>query len=100
VKLFAALLAVFFSVLFTAPCNDAPGRSTTHTTVSSKAAQTHADLCSPFCTCSCCGVQLAAADLRFYGFTPIFQARYSEITDSPREQFFNIIYGIWQPPKI
>lgn len=56
------------------------------------------DLCSPFCTCSCCGTSISF-ELHVF---------FSAITVTPSVQkfYFRTIYvteiaiAIWQPPKI
>jgi hypothetical protein len=56
------LFCVYFTLLVFVPCSDAHAlefESSFVTAHTSAATCTHADNCSPFCTCACCGLVTA-----------------------------------------
>ena len=102
------ILSIILLVLSGLPCADADkdvvidatGKVIAHTDEHSK--ELHTDLCSPFCVCNCCGVQILS-------FTPalVFEvlsvpADYAEkpliiYNSNLASQFLG---GIWQPPQL
>ncbi|SPE76491.1 hypothetical protein FLACOL_00472 [Flavobacterium columnare] len=60
------------------------------------------DLCSPFCVCNCCGIQvLVYQSIISYDFE-VFSAINTENKESLYKSIFytNFYNSIWQPPKI
>jgi hypothetical protein len=105
VKFFAFFLSLFFMVLTMVPCNDAAKG------LSEKVCQNqdlhleqsqdqHADLCSPFCVCNCCGMTLSVSQIN----TLLPEHNEVVIKDVlPERKYRHKIIlraGIWQPPKI
>lgn len=89
------------------PCADTEVSSLEHTT--SKFASNHNershdnrnDLCSPFCTCNCCSVQILTNFPTFTASFPVVSEiikiqlpTYKSIANS------NYFGSIWQPPQI
>ena len=108
-KISSVLLSLILLVLSCLPCADADkdiaydnkGKLVADRHVD-HSKELHSDLCSPFCICNCCGVQILS-------FTPTLTFIISgipadyitkvEITYEP--QFASAFYGsIWQPPQI
>ncbi|MDV3956682.1 hypothetical protein J2O08_16555 [Elizabethkingia anophelis] len=98
------ILAVFFTFLLTVSCSDASVYTgNTQTTVqkdSHSQDDHHSDLCSPFCTCSCCGMHITATNFAVLSISTVSPVYYDKIVSSPVMSAFDITYGIWQPPKI
>lgn len=96
-RLFCALLAIYVFALSVHTCSD--GKTAEHQLcVVRQPNDAHADmdLCSPFCTCTCCaGVTLLKVD-RFQQVVPMHTLVYSEGTSTvlsmPRTP-------VWQPPQ-
>lgn len=86
------------------PCNDGLAQTVVNKTELHKdhkeSTEKHSDLCSPFCSCVCCGMQISEASDSFYHFEQEVFPTYSEIVSYQPQKEFGIIYGIWQPPKI
>jgi hypothetical protein len=59
----------------------------------------HKDLCSPFCSCACCGATLAFFSLEVQ--MPFLLAEPSELKYPQYEsQILQTSNSFWQPPKI
>ncbi len=102
-KIVSFILAIYFLSLSVKTCADNAISSNNCKTVSCAYFQNeHADhhstdLCSPLCTCSCCGgITLPSESLHHFkaDLTPFQKPLYSENSIS------EITYSIWQPPKI
>jgi len=106
VKSASILLSVILMVLSCLPCSDAAIDPEHTKSVSQnqtdKHDDNHNDLCSPFCICNCCGVQIL-------NFTPVFSFVIYDIPAgfTPKQeiayksQFASMFSGsIWQPPQI
>jgi len=58
------------------------------------------ELCSPFCTCACCGISIYQSTIHFYSVEKKIEVNLEE-----RNPFYAFIYAkdissiIWQPPK-
>lgn len=105
-KYFALIFSVYFLALSVMPCNDAFGMNTNN---SSKSEFTQSDnnnterndICSPFCTCSCCNtpVYLSFDAFSIKANKPVIASRLK----LPVRNFSfasNFYVNIWQPPKI
>lgn len=102
-KTMALFLSLVIALLSANPCAD--GRVSTPSKV--VIAEQHAnhqhnnDLCSPFCSCACCGAQLLN-----YTPQPVFQVAGAVISPSQnvsgyKNRFSASYYvRIWQPPQI
>lgn len=108
-KISSVVLSIILFVLSCLPCADAD-KDVVYDTNGKVVAERHDDhskelhndLCSPFCICNCCGVQIL-------NFTPTLTFN---ITDIPADyitkleitykpQFASMFSGsIWQPPQI
>ncbi|WP_407637847.1 DUF6660 family protein [Chryseobacterium koreense] len=104
VRSLSFIFAIFCAFLLTAPCSDVSASTKgTHTTVQhdkKSEKQKHADYCSPFCTCSCCGAQLSIVSIEWF-FLPKEAIFYSKKISSYHSLFNpGIPSGIWQPPQL
>ncbi|MEN2434705.1 DUF6660 family protein [Weeksellaceae bacterium A-14] len=101
-KVFTLLLAVFFTFLITVPCSDAGIHVSSKAEIEqqSHAPQTHSDLCSAFCTCTCCGVVMNIKDFHYPELHLSFPKISSKIVNKLSFVLCNFPSGIWQPPKI
>ncbi|HFK5568695.1 TPA: DUF6660 family protein [Elizabethkingia meningoseptica] len=103
-KYLGLILAVFFTFLLIVPCNDSIARPDNNKTTIQKHTQNesnhHDDLCSPLCSCACCGVHVTAANFAIAGFKTNLPDYYDKIVSAPVMSAFDITYGVWQPPKI
>ena len=105
-KFFAYIFSIYILALSVMPCSDASNDCRSKTEVAERAdAHSHKndtnDICSPFCTCTCCSV---SANPKFTPFS-IKIAKLvvvSKLTFPNREfSFVSNFYGnIWRPPKI
>lgn len=89
------------------PCADMEANSSAHIKselVSHPRNHSHdkeKDLCSPFCSCSCCGSQMASYSQSIVINFPILSKGIE--TQLPTYQFVfssNFYENIWQPPQI
>lgn len=102
------ILSFILLVLSSLPCIDADKDVVTdaidsvvaHSKDHSK--ELHSDLCSPFCVCNCCGVQVL-------NFTPtlVFEALPVPLAyaEKPQTTYSSnlasqFVGGIWQPPQL
>jgi hypothetical protein len=102
-RLFKIILAVYIVALSLVPCSD--GIDKGHHEIANIEASSHseaghpdhAEECTPFCNCTCCGLALLTAADSFS----------FEIESSSSIDFFyknssaiSLTYSIWLPPKI
>lgn len=104
-KALCYILAVVISGLALYPCNDAnicvDEQKYTHSIVEAsdhEHSPSEMDLCTPFCTCNCCCVQLQVPgtisyDLRHENSLSSFNSYTSLFID-------RLTSSIWQPPKL
>ena len=103
------ILSVYLIVLSSLPCADMEVSSAAHKAVeiaSNHDEKSHNhdkenDLCSPFCSCNCCGSQIVS----YFNTTTLnFNVVSKNITTqlpSYISKFTSSFYGsIWQPPQI
>jgi hypothetical protein len=101
-RIFTVLMAFYVLVLVFAPCVDGDFSidPNPRPVISSAAVPIHQDqhdCCSPFCSCSCCGVSFEvlksffiSRDFSLYGsLTFFFDSRFQSRSD----------FTIWEPPK-
>ncbi|MFC6269488.1 DUF6660 family protein [Frigoriflavimonas asaccharolytica] len=105
-RLFTFFFSIYLFALAVVPCADA---MTIHEQFSQNSefsqtdqhSENHQDLCTPFCTCSCCGISL---DIKFASVFLKFPEAKSEfykiIANRQTSLFSNYNGSIWQPPKI
>lgn len=108
VKYLAYFFSVYLFILACLPCSDSSECADYAQTSQVAQADTHQDhsheteACSPFCTCSCCGVQVP--QISFSNPLPQPKAPVQEETKAYslyRPSACPDFYGnIWQPPKI
>lgn len=89
------------------PCSDVMGGQSSaasnqysaNLSVDCDSAEGHQDICSPFCSCNCCGTTInnpkfSEFSLEILKHSPLYHESYY---DSASESVF---LPIWQPPKI
>jgi hypothetical protein len=103
-KIWALFMALYIGILASVPCTDGAinHENTEEHHDHSSSEDTHQDLCSPFCACSCCGVTfilnmiahtdnlLLLSSTTFKGVEIAFTSKFLSTT----------LGSIWQPPKI
>ncbi len=108
-KLINYILSIYLVALSSIPCADMEVSSAAHKAVeisSSHDEKSHNhdkenDLCSPFCSCNCCGSQIVT-----YFKTPTIKIEIVSKTIKTKlptytSKFASNFYGsIWQPPQI
>ncbi len=110
-KWLSTLLIVYVMGLSMVPCSDpiASAAGEVHTASSLDGHGQHAhekphdhtqDNCTPFCTCSCCGISLTIADFRMLRIGVPFESLSPEkILEKEYSLVSNYLGNIWQPPQ-
>jgi hypothetical protein len=98
----AFFLAVYVLALTLDPCVDKEIRCTgSHVTTAADSdhgtGTDHKDLCSPFCTCSCCNISMEVAAPLILPATPIRQSTLSYFYNPQLTSAF--LSSVWDPPK-
>ena len=101
VKVFAAILSLFFLMLSVLPCSDeAPDEKLKpeQFTAGDCDSPIAGDLCSPFCHCQCCSINFIDFELMsFQVLSPEDpQASFAFFDDQEQE----VLYTFHQPPRI
>lgn len=105
VKIVSCILAIVVITLSVYPCSDLPGHGNDRTSNmymaqvdSSDMDAGTLDLCTPFCTCSCCAAHVQVPIMFTYTLR--------KVTSSPAFNSYSSVfierlcYTIWQPPKL
>ncbi|OXB10217.1 hypothetical protein B0A81_04205 [Flavobacterium plurextorum] len=58
------------------------------------------DLCSPFCICSCCGLQMVSLSQTFIDFPIPFKGIKIQLPTYKSIFASNFFGSIWQPPQL
>lgn len=102
-KIIRFLISFYIAALSVLPCNDIMAHNDHEKMDSEVIEQTHTedtsheDVCTPFCTCSCCGAVLSLPSKIEYVLTkPIALSNY--IFPYQLNYTFNFIKGVWHPP--
>jgi hypothetical protein len=101
-RFFKIILAVYIVALSLVPCSDGMGNGDGIVKIAASAHSNtdhpdHAETCTPFCNCTCCGFAFLTSEDNFLFMTQNF---------SSVEFFHNngtalsLSYSIWLPPKI
>lgn len=108
-KLLNYILSIYLVALSCLPCADMEVNSAAHKVVEISAnhdekSHNHDkenDLCSPFCSCNCCGSQIVSYfKMLNYNFAVVSKTITTQLP-SYTSQFASNFYGsIWQPPQI
>lgn len=101
------ILMVYVMVLTFIPCSDRMTESHTHLhsgTEQSSHQEHHdcsKDSCTPFCTCSCCGISLTVANFHVFNLEkPIESYANIDLTEKEYPLVSNDQENIWQPPQV
>ena len=104
-KIFAFILSLFFMVLTLVPCNDVAKGLGEKVCLAEdihleQSQDQHADLCTPFCVCNCCGISMIVLQI-----TKLLPEKIVVlIKDILPEKNYNYALldaaGVWHPPKI
>ena len=104
-KIFAFLLSLFFMALTVVPCSDAAKGLGEKVCLAEnvhleQGQDQHADLCTPFCVCNCCGMSMTVMLLK--KLLPEKIALLIKDTLPEKNYNYAVLHtvGIWQPPKI
>jgi len=106
VKWITAILSIYLIMLSSMPCADLEDNSAVHKTSQFSSEQNHShekqsDLCSPFCSCNCCGAQVLSYQANIIFEFPVKSAIISLQLPSYNSVFTSNFFGsIWQPPQI
>lgn len=105
-KFFMIIFSIYFLALSIMPCGDIHHPDSHENTKTEIASTGHndagyGDLCSPFCTCSCCGTIMAFKLVESYSASH-FAALFISRQIVAKNIFFisSFFDKIWQPPKI
>lgn len=106
-KMLNLILSIYVTLLSCLPCADMDANSLAHSSIDhSIKHDNHShdlenDLCSPFCSCNCCGQQIMTIfPSLIYENTIKFKEIKSSISIY-KSVFTSNFYGsIWQPPQI
>lgn len=103
------ILSIYLVALSCLPCADIEARSADNMPAGisyshEKESHSHdkeSDMCSPFCTCSCCGSlivgYLKIADFNFEVASKSIRTKLTSYTSKFTSSFFG---SIWQPPQL
>src|SRR5574337_1056919 len=102
-RIFCLLFAFYVTALTIMPCNDVhAGKVASNIPLTIGQAQDHHerdnDVCSPFCTCTCCSVSVTfVAHFNNVSITPPgHEITFAALTQNPQSSAGDH----WQPPKI
>nr|WP_315202064.1 DUF6660 family protein [uncultured Flavobacterium sp.] len=106
-KLLNTILSFIFLILSSMPCADMETNNSAHTKtefVSNDNNHSHNkenDLCSPFCTCNCCGAQVLSYQANVVFDFSTISAVITKSLPTYKSIFSSNFFGsIWQPPQI
>jgi len=107
VKWLNIILSIYLVALASMPCADMNENSAAHDAIaheSNHGGHSHDkdnDLCSPFCACNCCGVQIMSYFPTISYDFPLVSAVIKTKEPFYRSVFASDFFGsIWQPPQI
>lgn len=101
VKIFAAILSLFFLMLSVLPCSDEPSAENEkceQLVVNQCDAPESGDLCSPFCHCQCCSMHFIDFELLSFNLLnpEAPGARFGHFDDQEQE----VQQSLLQPPRV
>lgn len=110
-RFISIILMMYVMVLTLIPCSDHlfESSNTQHQHKHSENQKDHQhenhdcgkDTCTPFCTCSCCGIALSAADFHIFKLEKPFESyTYQDLTHKPYPLISIFQENIWQPPRV
>ncbi|MBA8986866.1 DUF6660 family protein [Sphingobacterium cellulitidis] len=106
-KFISSILMIYVLVLTLIPCSDHIGEIHTHDH-NKVSHQNHEkedtngteDSCTPFCTCSCCGISLTAASFHIFQLeNPAESFNHTELQEKEYPLVTKYQENIWQPPQ-
>lgn len=105
-KWIAIIMSIYLMALSNMPCADMEVNSAMHKTAQFSSEENHShdkdnDLCSPFCTCNCCSVQILSYQTPIIFEFPKVCDLISIALPSYNSVFASNFYrSIWQPPQL
>ncbi|MGQ7947352.1 DUF6660 family protein [Flavobacterium sp. WC2509] len=105
-KWIAIILSIYLITLSSMPCADLEVNSSVHKTAQFSSEENHShdkqnDLCSPFCTCNCCGAQVLSYQANIvFGLSTIPAVIIKALPTYKSILYSNFFGSIWQPPQI
>lgn len=106
-KLLNYILSIYLIALSCLPCADIEVSNTAHKAseiVHTQEKHSHDkenDLCSPFCSCNCCGSQIVTYFKAVsYNFTVVSKGIKTQLPSYTSQLTSNFFGSIWQPPQI
>jgi len=109
VKLLNYILSIYLVALSCLPCADIEVNSAAHKAVeisSNHNEKSHDhnkknDLCSPFCSCNCCGSQIVSYfKINTFSFAFVSKSIKTQLPTYSSKFASNFYGSIWQPPQI
>lgn len=105
-KWIPVILSIYLITLSSIPCADLEVYSGIHKTAQFSSEENHShdkqnDLCSPFCTCNCCGSQVLSYQANIVFDFPVISSVITISLPTYKSVFASNFFGsIWQPPQI
>ena len=106
-RYFIYILAIYLVSLSSLPCADLEIGSSAHSVTQHQAEKkSHShdkenDLCSPFCSCGCCGAHVLTYEklvvITFQKWQPVIKKQLPSYTSNFNSEFY---FQIWQPPQL
>ncbi len=101
-RLITMLLLTYLMALIVMPCSDAVAvmRANDSSESSHQHTENATDLCSPFCTCPCCGISIEHPP--YYNLeisTPLFSCWPMESITKQFVTADTFLPSVWQPPQ-
>lgn len=102
-KITSYILIIIIFSLAVYPCSDAAAQSTDSAGYVFVPADAHLanvcfDLCTPLCTCHCCGTHIQCSSA--FLFSSSDSLKESEIITNKQEFIPSLCQSIWQPPRL
>lgn len=103
---FLTIFAFYITVLAVIPCNDVENQWENGTELATDTEHNHDhdsdDTCTPFCCCTCCGIQMNIVEYRLMPveITAVQEFSSEKIKINAVSFHSNYFGEIWQPPQI
>ena len=103
VKILAFILSIYILALNFTPCEDSKSLESTDNTELSQAFEVGhdhnaLDLCSPFCICQCCQINIDIVD--FYSYTLVSEDNFKGNPSYKNSVAQEVSRSLYQPPQV